>query len=333
VTTQSAPSADDVKIRPAGRVDAAALVDLGRRSLGWAGDENDAKLFAWKHFEGPWGPSAMWVATVDGRIVGFRAFVRWQFVEPSGEIVRAVRAVDTATDPEHQGQGIFTRLTLGALDALGAEGNRLVFNTPNRYSLSGYLKMGWRNLGRLPVAVRPARVRGLPALLRARVAASRWSLPSESGEPAAAVVEDAHAIARLLADQPVRPALLTRRTPEFLRWRYGFVPLHYRAQTLGGSPEDGVAFYRLRQRGPAVEIVVADVIVPGAAAHLRRRLIREISSSATGDYLIRIDPRPLTRDGFVRIPGAGPVLVGRELTGAPPPIGEWELNLGDVELL
>ncbi len=39
-------------------------------------------------------------------MIGFRTFLRWEF-EDAGRVVRAVRAVDTATHPDHRGRGIF----------------------------------------------------------------------------------------------------------------------------------------------------------------------------------------------------------------------------------
>ena len=77
----------------------------------------------------------MLVAEADGRIVGLRAFMRWEFAAGDRRF-RAVRAVDTATHPDYQGQGIFSRLTLEALDALRDQAD-FVFNTPNEKSLPG----------------------------------------------------------------------------------------------------------------------------------------------------------------------------------------------------
>ena len=80
-------------------------------------------------------------------------------LEPSGvgvESCRRLRAVDTATHPDHRGIGIFSMLTDQALHELRGQAE-LVFNTPNGRSLPGYLKMGWRTVGRIPVAVRVRR--------------------------------------------------------------------------------------------------------------------------------------------------------------------------------
>ncbi|MEO6122773.1 MAG: GNAT family N-acetyltransferase, partial [Ilumatobacteraceae bacterium] len=133
----------ELEIRHAVDDDRAAIVDLLGRSLGSDGDPRYPALFAWKHDENRFGRSPMWVATDAGRIVAFRTFMRWEF-ERGGEVVRAVRAVDTATDPEYQGRGLFRSLTLLGLEEMTAERVDFVFNTPNSQSRPGYLKMGWR---------------------------------------------------------------------------------------------------------------------------------------------------------------------------------------------
>src|SRR5437867_2251138 len=117
----------------------------------------------------------MWVAVSDDRIVGFRTFIRWRF-RVDDDVVDAVRAVDTATDPAHQGRGIFSRLTLGALDELRGENVGFVFNTPNDQSRPGYLKMGWRIVGRVPIAVMPGSFGALRKLPAAHRPAEKWSL-------------------------------------------------------------------------------------------------------------------------------------------------------------
>src|SRR5713101_901703 len=142
--------ADGLTVQRATSADFPGVLELTRRALGWT--DADTHFLEWKHLRNPFGPSPMWVATDDDRVVGFRAFLRWEFVTRAGRTVTAVRAVDTATDPAYQGQGIFTRLTTEAIAALTHDGVELIFNTPNAKSLPGYLKMGWQEIGRLPVA-------------------------------------------------------------------------------------------------------------------------------------------------------------------------------------
>ena len=133
----------------------------------------------------------------------------------------AARAVDTATDPDFQGRGIFTRLTLEALDALPADGVDMVFNTPNAQSLPGYLKMGWEEVGRLAAAVRPTRWRFVRVVGTARRPASREFVPSVVGVPAGDGLADHGAVDRLLEAAPAPLGLATRRSGRYLQWRYG----------------------------------------------------------------------------------------------------------------
>src|SRR2546430_9489017 len=131
--------ADDLTVRGGGPADLPRVLELARRALGWTDD--DTSFLEWKHFETPFGASPMWIALDGERVVGFRTFLRWEFVRGQ-RVLRAVRAVDTATDPAYQGRGIFSRLTLEAIDHLSSDGIQLIFNTPNAKSLAGYLKMG-----------------------------------------------------------------------------------------------------------------------------------------------------------------------------------------------
>jgi GNAT superfamily N-acetyltransferase len=327
---------DELEIRRARPSDRAAILRLGVRTLGWLGDSEEDAFFAWKHERNPFGPSPMWVACDGDRVVGFRTFVRWEFLSDQRP-VRAVRAVDTATDPEYQGRGIFTRLTLAALDELRNEGVDAVFNTPNSNSLPGYLKMGWRVVGKLPVAIMPTRLRSIPAIAAARVPASRTATLIRAGEDPADAFADREGVGALLETTPHRRRLRTHKSPEFFAWRYGHEPLHYRVVRAGAAIGDGFAVFRLRRRGPALEAVLCDVVVPNphepAARHLQRHLARQVARSSGADYVLRIDRRALTTDPFVRVPRIGPILTSRSLTSwEPPGLSHWRVDMGDIEL-
>jgi len=84
-------------IRPATPDDRAAILTLLQRSLGWDDDPRYEQLFRWKHETNAFGPSPTWVAVDGDRIAGVRMFMRWEFVR-GGQVLRAVRAVDTATE-------------------------------------------------------------------------------------------------------------------------------------------------------------------------------------------------------------------------------------------
>jgi GNAT superfamily N-acetyltransferase len=322
----------DVQVRRAGEDDVATIIELASAALGWRAGEPNEQLFRWKHRDNAFGPSPMWVAQIDGRLAGFRTFLRWRFVRPDGSIAHAVRAVDTATHPDFQGRGVFTRLTLGALDELATESVDFVFNTPNAQSRPGYLKMGWQVVGRPPVAVRPAGVGALVRMMRARVPAGKWSLPTDVGHDPAEVFAD-EKVDELLGGQPAPDGLRTERNRAFYAWRYGLEPLRYRVICVGDDPARGFVVFRLRGRGSAVEAVVADVVVPGGDRRGEGPLLDTLADATHPDYLIRIDRGLRPRHRFVRLPRQGPILTWRAVNQTDmPPLDAWRLTLGDIEL-
>jgi len=330
----TAPAA--ATLRPFAPGDEPAVLDLLAASMGWVPDGTTARFFAWKHRESPFGPSPAWVASEGDRIVAFRAFLRWRFLAgPGGGELRAVRAVDTATHPDHQGRGLFTRLTRHALDAVTADGTAFVFNTPNDRSRPGYLKLGWRPAGRPAVLARLRSPAVLGRLARARTPAGKWSEPCDAGVPAAEAAADP-ALPALLAAADPGDGVRTARSPAYLAWRYGFAPLGYRALAAPGGPEEGLVVFRLRRRGPALEAAVCEELVPGADARATGRLLRAVLAATGADYAVRLGGPGRPRAGCVPVPGQGPTMVRRAAAVADdalPPPAAWRLGLGDLELL
>lgn len=104
--------------------------------------EHTKEAFLWKHFKNPFGKSYGLLAVDNHRIIGLRMFMRWEFL-CEGKIIKAIRPVDTCTDHDYRGQGLFKKITLQGLQNIRDEYD-LVFNTPNSKSKPGYLKMGWK---------------------------------------------------------------------------------------------------------------------------------------------------------------------------------------------
>ncbi len=322
----------ELELRRARDDDRDAILDLLRRSLGREVDDRYQALFEWKHVENAFGPSPAWVACDGARLAGYRALMRWEF-SGGDRVLHTVRAVDTATDPDYQGRGIFTRLTLHAIDELAQEGVDFVFNTPNDQSRPGYLKMGWEVVGRLPTLVRPTGWRSLGRIAQARVPAERWSTPSRAGEDARAVLADSAGLDALLARLP-RPrgdAVRTNVSAGQLRWRYGTPLLGYRAIVAPGGVADGLAIFRVRARGAAKEVALSAVLVPDGERRTASRLVRAAARAADADYLLAIGRERVGPGGLVRLPRVGPLLTWRAVTASAPPPA-WDLTLGDIEL-
>ncbi|WP_325048295.1 GNAT family N-acetyltransferase [Intrasporangium calvum] len=321
-------SGPDLDVRRAVPEDDAAVVPMLREALGKMDDPHYEGFLQWKHRENPFGQSPGWVAVHEGRVVGFRTFLRWRFLDDNGKTVPAVRAVDTATDPAYQGMGIFRTLTLRSVAELTLAGDAIVFNTPNDQSRPGYLKMGWSLARRLPVGVLPAGGRSALTMVSSRVPASLWSEPTRVGLDAATALADRDVASRLLEHAP-RRGFRTDRTPEYLAWRTSFEPLHYRLLLASpGDPSEGGLVFRLRRRGQALEAAVIEQLVPDwrTGARLVRRALKESGA----DYAIGLRTGPSA--GLLPLPGQGPLLTTRPLAGSPPPPSAWTLTLGDVEL-
>jgi GNAT superfamily N-acetyltransferase len=317
--------------RRATDADRPAILEVLRRSLGREMDDRYEALFAWKHLENAFGPSPAWVACDGDRIAGFRTLMRWEFETASGRF-RAVRAVDTATDPDYQGRGIFRTLTLHAVDELREEGVDFVFNTPNDQSRPGYLRMGWQIVGQLPTLVRPTRWHRIARIARARVPAARWSTPTTAGEDAAAVLNDTPALTALLAARAGAGAgVRTVTTPEYLRWRFGTPLLGYRAVVAPGGLERGVALFRLRARGPSQEAALVAVLTRAGDRRTAGALVRAVARAAPADYVLALGRGPVAPGGMVRLPKTGPLLTWRPVATDRPPTG-WDVTLGDIEL-
>ena len=330
----AAPPDPALEIRSAGLADRPAVLELLSASLGWLPDDHSARFFDWKHDQNPFGRSPGWVALAGEEVVGFRTFLRWEYECSDGVEHRAVRAVDTATHPRFQGRGIFRRLTLAALEDLTAEGVDFVFNTPNAQSRPGYLKMGWTEVGRLPTSVRPVSLGSPLRMFRARVPAERWSTPTDAGRPAAEVLADP-SLSDLISALAPDGRLHTRVTPAYLRWRYGFEPLAYRVVTVSDDVADGLAVFRLRRRGAALECALCDVLIRAGDRSAYRALLRSVVRMSGADYVIRIGGALIDQSGFFRLPRQGPVLTWRALGEGGGPgatLADWRLGLGDVEL-
>ena len=317
------------------------VLELLEASLGGGpAGRRSPELFRWKHLESPFGPSFMLVAERDGELIGLRALMRWRFVT-GARTVHAVRAVDTATHPDHQGTGVFRRLTLAALDALAGQVD-LVFNTPNDKSRPGYLKMGWSAVGRMPVAVRVRR----PLRLLGRLRPGPGPAPDPpvvAAATAASVLERGEEVARLLERERSAPGTMaTPRDVQYLRWRYGAAPLlGYRAVTEERDGRlAGLAVFRLRPRTRLWESTVAEVLAGGDAS-VARRLLRKVALAAPCDHLTFHAPagtplaRVAWRSGFLPSPAAVSLVVNPlrdDLRPDPTEPQSWALSLGDLEV-
>lgn len=304
--------------------DLTEVLELMKVSLGEPpGLGRTPALFRWKHYDNPFGQSIALVADSGDRIVGLRTFMRWELKAPDGRLLRAVRAVDTATHPEFQRRGIFRSLTEAALDLAREDGVDLVFNTPNEKSKPGYLKLGWSEVGPIGAMVRPSLRSVRPAAPGTEESVDIERLLDDSGSPVDRV------------DFELRPALgfRTNQTETYLRWRFSHPGVDYRAVAAGSS----VAVVRGNRRRDREELVVADVF--GTPRPALKRVIATSRADHIATWFSKGSPerRAAIRLGIVPLPGVRALtLVIRPLGSVPEElrsIDAWDTAVSDFELL
>jgi len=307
------------QIRVATAEDLPKVIDVCRAALGWSDPAFDEALFRWKHLDNAFGPSLLLISHADHDVNAVRPMMRWRF-RSDDRSVNAVRAVDTATHPSAQGEGLFTRLTTEALQQLEGDAE-LVFNTPNEKSRPGYLKLGWQEAGRIAFGVRFAGGRGAKNSLTNRVPATKPSLPTpELGVE----VGEALSHASELVGQPTPGAMWrTDHSVDTLRWRFIRGPITYRAVPAG----DGYLIVRARRRGEAVELVVAHQIGSATPKTLRTALTTTMRSVGA-DHALTAAHFP----GTITTNRVGPILTTRSVAGQPHPVADFAWTPGDIEL-
>jgi len=308
---------DGIEIRVARPDDRDEILDVCSTSLGWTDPDFDRELFIWKHERNAFGRSLIMVAHSSGGLLAVRPFMRWRF-RRGAETIDAVRAVDTATRPEARGKGLFRTLTETGIDVLADEGVAMIFNTPNDKSRPGYLKMGWREAGQVPLGFRPRSLTRLPRLRGARVAADKRSLPADFGLS----VNDGLNANPSIDHQPANQ-WVTDHDPETLRWRFDRGPVEYR--WIPGPTGSGT-IVRSRRRGTAVELLIAATV--GHADKTARRSAAALALKYSGaDYCLA----PASFPGVIPTQRVGPLLTIRGVTSEPD-AKDHSWQPGDIEL-
>src|SRR5262249_34953292 len=146
--------------------------------------------------------------------IGLRAFMRWQWANENNSVL-AARAVDTATHPDFKGKGIFKRLTMQAVEECKKEGGDIVFNSPNKFVIHGYLKLVCQTAGHLPLIVKAGSWR--PRFFSDKFRNDIYSEFSSIHE-----IKKLHEAWSLPVTGPFYNTELTKK---YLEWRYGHCPV------------------------------------------------------------------------------------------------------------
>lgn len=142
-------SQDDYVVRmyePADRGQYLALYETvfeRRRSEAWV---------QWR-YGGPYTDRVrMVVAERDGEVVGAEPFISLS-MRAGGTDVLALQPADVMVHPDHQRNGLMTRMTQFAVEEYANE-EGLFFNFPNEVARAVHLRLGWREIGHTATAYR-----------------------------------------------------------------------------------------------------------------------------------------------------------------------------------
>ncbi|HMQ00783.1 MAG TPA: GNAT family N-acetyltransferase [Cyclobacteriaceae bacterium] len=298
-----------MQIRAAKETDIPAIVDLLKLSLGESLMPKSETFWRWKHIDNPFGVSPVLLAFEDDQLIGVRAFMRWQW-QQGDQLFSALRAVDTATHPQHQGKGIFKKLTMQLVEQCKAAGDHFIFNTPNQQSLPGYLKMGWINQGKLPLQLK---WKIFPGLSKKESRQGDWEKLID------------HRLLQLAASSSF---IHTPLHHNYLCWRYRDNP-QYTYELL--LEDDFILIYRIKKHKYFKEWRITELLGDTQKA-------LDALYAAMGDSMGLISASaayPLRKSGFWKFK-AGPSLSTRNLnmTGYPEKLSftNWQPALGDMEL-
>ncbi|MDT0649632.1 GNAT family N-acetyltransferase [Autumnicola edwardsiae] len=314
-----------MEIRKAEEKDIPGIIQVLKASLGETDLPVSEDVWRYKHVANPFGPSIVLVAEEANKIVGVRAFMRWQW-QLQATSYCALRAVDTATHPNFQGKGIFKKLTLKALEEAEKNGDNFVFNTPNEQSRPGYLKMGWEQVDNVEVGLRPA-FNSFWKLGRIELAYNQEIITTEE--------KIENLCERWNTKLAHEKKLFTPKSREYLYWRYEKNQL----QSYEVYAEENIylAAY-VKRRGKLRELRVAECIYLNSAAEVAKikRIIRKMSWRF-GVQFCSFSPELLSLN-FTNKGKFGPMLTFREiyieknLKGKLLQIENWNSSIGDLEL-
>lgn len=304
-----------MRIRAATDEDIPSIVQLLKLSLGESLMPKSEEFWRWKHIDNPFGKSPVLLALEGEHVVGVRAFMRWEW-RLGGQIYKAVRAVDTATHPLHQGRGIFRELTMQLINQCQEEGISFIYNTPNKISLPGYIKMGWQKAGRLPMNIK---IHAWKNTWFGLVEQNAWS------------TLDNHPL--LNQSNPVA-SLVTHINGAYFRWRYRDNPnATYRVLSSTGD-RPFLLFYRIKEAKNGIEVRITDLLCSQYNIGYAVRCLQSTISGVkviTFSSAVEMDAAP----GFIKLP-IGPIVTIRNLnmSGYPESLSfeRWSPSLGDLEL-
>jgi hypothetical protein len=262
------------------------------------------------------------VALDEGKLIGIRAFLRWEFIV-EGKPLKACRAVDTAVHPNYQGQGIFRKLTLSLIDEIKLEGIDFIYNSPNKESLPGYVKMGWEKWGKLPLKLD----------FHLTIGKNNHPLQPENWNK----IQDL--VSKIENNKDLGFFNQTNLKKGFLKWRYSDCPLFPYYFLSDG--ENYLLFYRIKESQMGREVRITDLFVLNdfgkevkTQLHKSLKNVQKLSGARFTSFSgLAYSKQNILNMGALPVIKVGPLITVRRLHEEINPIEkDWAWSLGDLEV-
>ncbi len=283
---ESPPQGAELSFRPLRR-DPADL-ELFNACFGRNSTARSMASLEWQYFENPTGRLFVDVALAgDDRIAAIYASLP-AFVRVRGERRLALQSLDTLTDADHRGKGLFVKLANATFASATSSGAVFIYGFPNGNSAHGFFKrLQWERLDPVPFLIRPLRARYV--LQRLRVRAAEWlpNLPLQFRDPAIPSRLRLEQVGRfderfdkLWRAFSAKIGVALDRTSDYLNWRITRKPNEdYTTWALcsGADVTSFVTFCVKDKHGGRVGYVMETMAAPGREAESRLLLTKALA--------------------------------------------------------
>ena len=325
-----------MEIREAKPSDIPAIVNLLKISLGESLMPKSDRYWRWKHIENPFGVSPVLLCWDGNTLAGVRAFMNWQWSYRE-KVYKAVRAVDTATHPEYQGKGIFKKLTLALVHSCKERGTDFVFNTPNKQSKPGYLKMGWNEAGRLPIAMDVRSPLRMAKNFFSQQKRNEVVLGSGGWEH---ILNNPKLPLLIKTHQRAIDKLVTNITADYLKWRYLDVPVTKYVAMQENGADMSLIIGRIKESRLGRELRITDCFLDQGSSQVGlRKKVKNCLKLWDIDYVTvsGLLPQPLKIISKLGLKApVGPTVTIRPINlldlSNLERFSHWAPSLGDLEL-
>ncbi|AFQ46127.1 GNAT family N-acetyltransferase [Desulfosporosinus meridiei] len=336
---------------------------------------SDLQFLKWQYEENPAGSAMIRLArdVESGQLAGQYVVIPMNF-KAFNELIQGTLSLNTLTRQIYGGQGIFTGLAKAVYQDCAEEGSRFCYGFPNPNSYPGFLKkLGFTDLGRVPLLLRPLNTRALvrkklgPVLAQLAWPFDLFYKVRNTSDDRYVVyplsVSDLSGMDAFWAKVQNKYPIIGVRNANYLRWRYFDIPLRdykvYGVRRQNSSELLGYIVGRCTEVADMSSGMIVDFLVdsehPAAGKCLVNSLLRffvDNNMDLAGSLMLAHteESRILKSSGFLTCPKSlepqpFPVIyrklgatndINREGENGSDPflqLNQWFLTMGDYDVI